>query len=55
LAAATIGRRCAAGRHAHKLAGHEPPTNAEAAKATLRGMRWTIGTAPKAKAPRSPR
>jgi len=51
LAASTIGRRCAAIRHAHKLAGHEPPTNIEAVKATLRGIRRTIGTAPKRKAP----
>jgi integrase len=51
LAASTIGRRCAAIRHAHKLAGHEPPTNNEAVKATLRGIRRTIGAAPKRKAP----
>jgi hypothetical protein len=31
----TIGRRLAAIRHAHKLTGHEPPTNSEAVKATL--------------------
>jgi len=35
----TISRRCAAIRYAHKLAGHEPPTNSEAVKATLRGIR----------------
>ena len=34
--AATIGRRVAAIRHAHKLAGHEPPTNSEVVKATVR-------------------
>jgi hypothetical protein len=38
----TIGRRCAAIRYAHKLASHEPATNAEAVKATLRGIRRTI-------------
>ena len=40
----TIGRRLAAIRHAHKLTGHEPPTNSEAVKATLRGIRRTAGT-----------
>ena len=48
---ATIGRRLAAIRYAHKLAGHEPPTNAEAVKATLRGIRRTAGGAPARKAP----
>jgi site-specific recombinase XerD len=47
----TIGRRMAAIRYAHKLAGHEPPTNTEAVKATLRGIRRTIGSAPVRKAP----
>src|SRR5215467_12500960 len=47
----TIGRRCAAIRYAHKLAGHEPPTNSEAVKATLRGIRRSIGVAPVRKAP----
>ena len=42
----TIGRRLAAIRYAHKLAGHEPPTNSEAVKATLRGIRRTTGSAP---------
>ena len=44
--AATITRRLAAIRYAHRLAGHEPPTNAEAVKATMRGIRRSIGTAP---------
>jgi site-specific recombinase XerD len=48
---ATIGRRCAAIRYAHKLAGIEPPTNAEVVKATLRGIRRSLGTAPARKAP----
>ena len=47
----TIGRRMAAIRYAHKLAGHEPPTNSEAVKATLRGIRRTSGSAPARKAP----
>jgi len=47
----TISRRCAAIRYAHKLAGHEPPTNSEAVKATLRGIRRSIGAAPVRKAP----
>jgi len=51
MAAATIARRCAAIRHAHKLADFEPPTNSEAVKATLRGIRRAIGAAPKRKAP----
>jgi site-specific recombinase XerD len=48
---ATISRRLAAVRYAHKLAGHEPPTNSEAVKATLRGIRRTAGSAPARKAP----
>ena len=47
----TISRRLAAIRYAHKLAGHEPPTNAEAVKATLRGIRRTAGSTPARKAP----
>ena len=49
--ASTIGRRVAAIRHAHKLAGHEPPTNSEVVKATLRGIRRTVGSPPARKAP----
>jgi site-specific recombinase XerD len=48
----TIGRKLAAIRYAHKLAGFtEPPTNSELVKATLRGIRRTLGTAPDRKAP----
>ena len=47
----TIGRRLAAIRYAHKLAGYERPTNSEAVKATLRGIRRTAGSAPVRKAP----
>jgi Phage integrase, N-terminal SAM-like domain len=49
--ASTIGRRVAAIRYAHKLAGHEPPTNCEAVKATVRGIRRSIGAAKARKAP----
>ena len=48
---ATITRRLAAIRYAHKLAGHEPPTNVEVVKATLRGIRRTLGNAHARKAP----
>ena len=41
--ASTIARRAAAIGYRHKLAGHEPPTNAEAVKAVMRGIRRTIG------------
>lgn len=47
----TIGRRVAAIRYAHKLAGLETPTDAEAVKATVRGVRRTLGTAKVKKAP----
>jgi hypothetical protein len=43
--ASTIGRRAAAIGYRHKIAGREPPTNNEGVKATLRGIRRTIGTA----------
>jgi len=49
--ASTITRRLAAIGYAHKLAGLESPTNSEAVRAVLRGIRRTIGTAPKQKAP----
>jgi site-specific recombinase XerD len=51
LKASTIGRRCAAIAYAHKLAGMEPPTNAEALRAVLRGIRRTIGAKPNKKVP----
>jgi site-specific recombinase XerD len=50
-AASTITRRCAAIRYAHRLADLEPPTNSEKVRATLRGIRRTIGAAPTRKAP----
>lgn len=49
--ASTIGRKVAAIRYAHKLAGYEPPTSAEAVRATVRGIRRTIGAAPERKSP----
>jgi integrase len=45
LKASSIGRKAAAIGHRHKLAGHEPPTNVEAVKAVLGGIRRTLGVA----------
>jgi site-specific recombinase XerD len=47
----TIGRRAAAIRYAHKLASLATPTDAEAVKATLRGIRRTFTGAKVKKAP----
>ena len=47
----TLGRRVAAIRYAHKLARFDSPTDSEAVKATLRGIRRTVGTAKARKAP----
>src|SRR6202165_2706931 len=47
----TLGRRVAAIRYAHKLAGLETPTDAEGVKATMRGIRRTFGGARNKKAP----
>jgi site-specific recombinase XerD len=47
----TLGRRVAAIRYAHKLAGHPVPTDDERVKATMRGIRRSLGTAPRKKAP----
>jgi len=47
----TLARRVAAIRFAHKLAGRATPTDSEAVKATLRGIRRTVGTAKIRKAP----
>jgi site-specific recombinase XerD len=49
--ASTIGRRTAAIRYAHKLAGLDTPTDDEMVKATVRGIRRTLGTAKTKKAP----
>jgi site-specific recombinase XerD len=51
LKASTITRRCAGIRYMHRLAGLEPPTNNEALKAVLAGIRRSIGTAVMRKAP----
>jgi site-specific recombinase XerD len=49
--AATLARRVAAIRDAHRAEGLESPADAEQVKATLRGIRRTIGTAQSKKAP----
>jgi hypothetical protein len=49
--ASTIGRRCASIKYAHKLAGHPIPTDDERVRATVRGIRRAVGTAPVKKAP----
>jgi site-specific recombinase XerD len=49
--ASTLGRRVAAIRYGHKLAGLAVPTDDEHVKATIRGIRRTIGTAKRKKAP----
>ncbi|MCJ2108549.1 tyrosine-type recombinase/integrase [Methylobacterium sp. E-041] len=46
----TIGRRCAAIRYAHKLAGQPDPTEDEGVRAASKGIRRRIGTAPVQKA-----
>jgi site-specific recombinase XerD len=47
----TLGRRVAAIRYAHKLAGQPVPTDDELVKATIRGIRRSVGTAARKKAP----
>jgi site-specific recombinase XerD len=44
--ASTISRKAAAIRYAHRLAGHALPTDTEAVKIVMRGIRRIIGTAP---------
>src|SRR5258708_24683669 len=48
---ATISRRCSAIRYAHKLANLESPTDKEAVRATMRGIRRTVQLPSKRKAP----
>ena len=48
--ASTIGRRLAAIRYAHKLAGQPDPTDDEGVRAASKGIRRRIGTAPTQKA-----
>ena len=50
LKAATIARRAAAVRYVHQISGHASPTDAMLVKATIRGIRRTIGAAPTQKA-----
>jgi site-specific recombinase XerD len=47
----TIGRRVAAIRYAHKLAGQDVPTDDERVRATMRGIRRAVGTASIKKTP----
>lgn len=49
--ASTIQRRVAAIRSFHLASNHEPPTNAEGVKATMRGIRRSKGTKKVKKAP----
>jgi site-specific recombinase XerD len=49
-AVSTIGRRCAAIRYAHKLAGEPDPTEDEGVRAAVKGIRRTVGVAPTQKA-----
>lgn len=51
LSVSTINGRCAAIGYVHRAAGLEVPTGAEAVKAVLRGIRRTVGTKPRRKAP----
>jgi site-specific recombinase XerD len=47
----TLSRRIAAIRYLHNLNGYELPTNSEIVKATLKGIKRTLGIAPQQKAP----
>jgi site-specific recombinase XerD len=49
--ASTVGRRAAAIRYVHKRAGLATPTDDENVRATIRGIRRTVGVAPKKKSP----
>lgn len=44
-AVSTLGRRIAAIQYSHYLMGHESPTQSELVKATLKGIRRSLGTA----------
>jgi integrase len=50
LSAASIGQRAAAIAHRHRAAGHEAPTTNPVVRDALRGIRRTVGTAPRKKA-----
>jgi site-specific recombinase XerD len=47
----SLERRLCGIRYAHLLAGHSPPNQSEAVRATFRGVRRTIGSAAKRKEP----
>lgn len=49
--ASTLGRRIAAIKYAHELAGHESPTSAKRVAVTLRGIRRSHGAASTQKSP----
>jgi integrase len=49
--ASSIARRCAGLRYMHRVAGFESPTNNEAIKAMLSGIKRSLGTAVTRKAP----
>ncbi|MDP4027181.1 site-specific integrase [Methylobacterium sp. NEAU 140] len=49
-AASTLGRRLAAIRYAHKLAGQLDPTDNEGVRAAMKGARRKVGVAPTQKA-----
>jgi hypothetical protein len=49
--ASSIARRCAGLRYMHRMAGFESPTNNEAIKAVLYGIKRSLGTAVTRKAP----
>ena len=51
LTPSTLGRRAAAIAYAHKLAGHAAPTDVEAVKDVMRGIRREKGVKPVRKAP----
>jgi site-specific recombinase XerD len=51
LAVSSISRRAAAIRLLHRGAGQTPPTESEIVRSTLRGIRRTLGVAPKQKKP----
>ncbi|MCP1539000.1 portal protein [Methylorubrum extorquens] len=55
LKASTIVRRGAAIGYTHRIAGHEAPTNAEAVKAVLRGIKRRLGVALERKVPATAR
>ena len=51
LTAATIGRRASGIAYVHRQRGLETPTNSEAAKVVMRGIRRELGTARRTKTP----